>query len=77
MSKLNEFIESYNSRIKLQGKKKYVLRLLITTVLQSICLSVIPSAIDGIWDNLYIRFAIMLVIFGLVNIKRYKDFEKL
>lgn len=67
----------YNKYIKRKGKKFYALLLLITTILQSTALSIIPSIFDKKWDNTICLFFIMFIIFSLVNSYRYTKFNSL
>lgn len=70
-------MNSYNEFIKSKGKKFYVFLLIVTTILQSLALSVLPCYIDNSWDNVYFLFFISLVIFSIINAIRYTQFDKL
>lgn len=68
MSNYKKIIHSYNCKIKEKGKKKYFLRLFITTILQTLAFAMIPSIIDGRYNNLCIKILIIFIFLFIFNI---------
>lgn len=67
MSNFKKIIYSYNLKIKEKGKKKYFLRLFITTILQTSALAIIPAIIDERYGTLYIKIPIIFIFFFIFN----------
>lgn len=74
MSLFSNMIHRYNSRISNQGRKAYIIRLIITTILETLALSVLPCYIDDKWEKVWIKIVVMFVLFSFINIRRYKKF---
>ncbi|MCX7695374.1 MAG: hypothetical protein N2Z71_06695, partial [Caloramator sp.] len=61
MNKVYSFIERYNSSIKKRGKRKYAVRLFITSLFQTLAILFIPSMIDNKYDFLKEKFIVIFI----------------
>lgn len=77
MSSIYDYAKSYNQKIKAKGKKHYAKLLILTTILETLALSLIPDIVDGSMDNFWVEFIIMLVLFSAINAYRYTKFDTL
>ncbi|MGG7056779.1 hypothetical protein ACQPUZ_00625 [Clostridium tertium] len=64
---LKEYIEKYNSWVYSLAKPVYVFLILITCILETLALSLIPSIIDRNYSNIGIKFITILIAVSLIN----------
>lgn len=67
IQKIKVLTEEYNRKIIYRGKKRYIVRLLITTILQTLAISVLPSIIDSRYENLRKKFIVIFLFFLVWN----------
>lgn len=71
MSSLKESFSKYNLEIKQKGFKKYIFRVLLTTILQTLAIALIPSLIDNNYDTFTIKALVIFIVLLIINIPLY------
>lgn len=64
---LKESIKKYNTWVYSLKKSKYVFIILITSILETLALSLIPSMIDGNYSNILVKLIVIFVVVALIN----------
>lgn len=68
---LMNLIRKYNSWVFSLSKVKYIILLLITCILETLALSVLPSIIDNNYSNMSIKFIVIFIVILIINFPTY------
>jgi hypothetical protein len=55
----------------IDGNKKYIFRVLLTTILQTLAIALIPSLIDNNYDTFSIKALVIFIVLLIINIPLY------
>lgn len=64
---LKESIKRYNNWVYSRKKSTYIFIILITTILQTIALAIIPAVIDNNYSNLQLKLIVIFIFMACLN----------
>lgn len=60
-------LKKYNSWVFSLSKLKYIILLLITCILETLALAVLPSIIDNNYSNITIKYIVIFIVILIIN----------